>query len=228
MRAGGGRASQAAHTLGIASDTRWLSSTERSRTGALPFKSRSRKSADPPSNRMRTSHRDATLIIPCPCSHASMLQCSHARRSTASKPTQQNRECFLLGPSPCAARVAVRRGMHVIVPCTSFCHRPSRSFTGPAGGFVVGESAASGGCVAVEGAPSLLAACAVLGLNTVQGTHVPLSPIRRCSVYVPAPSRRTRKVGGSLYEGLVRQLFRDEAAEGLFGRRQAARVAFCA
>ena len=120
-----------------------------------------------------------------PCSHASMLQCSHARRSTASKPTQQNRECFLPGPSPCAARVAVRRGMHVIVPCISFCHLPSRSFTGPAGGFVVGESAASGGCAAVEGAPSLLAACAVLGLNTVHGTHVPLSPIRRSACMCP-------------------------------------------
>ena len=92
--------------------------------------------------------------------------------------TQHNRECFLPGPSLCAARVRdARRGIHVIVPCTSFCHLPSKSFTGPALGFGVGESAASGGCSTAEDAPSLLAACAVLGLNTVHGTQPCLSPI---------------------------------------------------
>ena len=55
---------------------------------------------------------------------------------------QHNRECFLAGASLCAARVgAVRRGTHVIVPCTSLCHLTSKSFTGPALGLGVGESA---------------------------------------------------------------------------------------
>ena len=91
---------------------------------------------------------------------------------------QHNRECFLAGPSLCAARVVdVRRGTHVIVPCTSLCHLTSKSFTGPALGFGVGESAASGGCSSAEDSPSLLAACAVLGLNTVHGTQPCLSPI---------------------------------------------------
>ena len=91
---------------------------------------------------------------------------------------QHNRECFLAGPSLCAARVvAVRRGTHVIVPCTSLCHLTSKSFTGPALGLGVGESAASGGCSTAEDAPSVLAACAVLGLNTVHGTQPCLSPI---------------------------------------------------
>ena len=85
--------------------------------------------------------------------------------------TQHNRD-FFPGPLLCASRVEpARRGIHVIVPCISFCHLPSKSFTGPAGGFSVGESAASGG------APSLLAACAVLGLSTMHGTHPCLSPI---------------------------------------------------
>ena len=91
---------------------------------------------------------------------------------------QHNRECFLAGASLCAARVgAVRRGTHVIVPCTSLCHLTSKSFTGPALGLGVGESAASGGCSTAEDAPSVLAACAVLGLNTVHGTQPCLSPI---------------------------------------------------
>ena len=100
--------------------------------------------------------------------HLSLL----ATRRESAGTTQHNRECFLPGPPFCASRVeAARRGIHVIVPCISFCHLPSKSFTGPAGGFSVGESAASGG------APSLLAACAVLGLSTMHGTHPCLSPI---------------------------------------------------
>ena len=109
--------------------------------------------------------------------HLSLL----ARSESGHKGTpQHNRECFPPGPSLCAARVRdARRGIHVIVPCTSFCHLLSKSFTGPAVGFGVGESAAFGGCVAEEGAPSLLAACAVLGLKTVHGIHPCLSPIPR-------------------------------------------------
>ena len=108
---------------------------------------------------------------------------------------QHNRECFLAGASLCAARVgAVRRGTHVIVPCTSLCHLTSKSFTGPALGLGVGESAASGGCSMAEDAPSVLAACAVLGLNTVHGTQPCLSPIAagrrgRASVRPAGPAR---------------------------------------
>ena len=109
---------------------------------------------------------------------------------------QHNRECFLAGASLCAARVgAVRRGTHVIVPCTSLCHLTSKSFTGPALGFGVGESAASGGCSMAEDAPSVLAACAVLGLNTVHGTQPCLSPIaagRRGRASVRPGQERTR------------------------------------
>ena len=112
---------------------------------------------------------------------------------------QHNRECFLAGASLCAARVgAVRRGTHVIVPCTSLCHLTSKSFTGPALGLGVGESAASGGCSTAEDAPSVLAACAVLGLNTVHGTQPCLSPI--------AAGRRGRasvRLGRSVRAGFV-------------------------
>ena len=112
---------------------------------------------------------------------------------------QHNRECFLAGASLCAARVgAVRRGTHVIVPCTSLCHLTSKSFTGPALGLGVGESAASGGCSTAEDSPSLLAACAVLGLNTVHGTQPCLSPI--------AAGRRGRasvRLGRSVRAGFV-------------------------
>ena len=116
---------------------------------------------------------------------------------------QHNRECFLAGASLCAARVgAVRRGTHVIVPCTSLCHLTSKSFTGPALGLGVGESAASGGCSMAEDAPSVLAACAVLGLNTVHGTQPCLSPI--------AAGRRGRasvRLGRSARAGFVVVLY---------------------
>ena len=128
-------------------------------------------------------------LLPCgmrPCSHAPMLPLV----PPSAHSTQQNRECFLLVPSLCMARVAVRRGRHVIVPCTSFCHLPSKSFTGPACGFVVVSSAFGGGVVA-EGAEAALAACGVLFASTaVHGPHISRRDIVLLVCWRPAGPKR--------------------------------------